>query len=57
MEEIYKNLGAVIGFSILTILLQNFVSDKVSEYFVLLTLLSMLILNSNKLIEFFNSFE
>ena len=57
MQDIYNNLGVVIGFSILTILVQNFVGEKASQYFVLLTLISMLILNSGNVVDFFKSFK
>lgn len=57
MESIYKNLGAVIGFSVVVLLVQNFVGEKASEYTVLFTLLSMLILNVDKVVKVTNSFK
>lgn len=57
MENIYQSLGTIIGFSILVILVQNFIGDKASESFVLITLLSMLILNSTMVVSFFKSFN
>lgn len=52
MQEIYKSMGAVVGFSVLTLIIQNFISDKAAQNFVLLVLLSMLIINSGKLVKF-----
>ena len=57
MKEIYKNLGAVIGFSIVVLLVQSFIGEKAGEYTVLFTLFSMLILNSGKLLTFAESFK
>ena len=54
MEIIYENLGIIIGFSILTILIQNFIGDKASEMFVLVALLSVVLVNSNKISDFLN---
>ena len=52
MEEVYKNLGAVVGFVLIIWLVQNFVSDKVAQNLTLLTLFTMLILNSDKIVNF-----
>lgn len=52
MQEIYKSMGAVVGFSVLTLIIQNFISDKAAQNFVLLVLLSMLIINSGKVVKF-----
>lgn len=57
MESIYRNLGAVIGFSIVVLLVQNFFGEKAGQYTVLFTLFSMLLLNSEKIVNFAESFK
>ena len=57
MESVYKNLGAVIGFSVIALLVQNFVGEKASQYMILLTLFTMLLINSEKLVSFAESFQ
>lgn len=52
MESVYKNLGAVIGFTVIILLIQNFFDDKTAQNVTLLTLFTMLILNANKLVDF-----
>ena len=52
MEIIYENLGVIIGFSVLTLLIQNFISDKASEAMVLMALLSVVLVNSDKITNF-----
>lgn len=52
MQTLYKSMGAIIGFSIIVLLVQNFVSEKAAQYTVLLTLMTMLILNSGKVLDF-----
>ena len=54
MEVIYENLGIIIGFSVLIILIQNFISEKASEAAVLITLISVVLVNSDKLANFLN---
>jgi hypothetical protein len=54
MEIVYENLGIIIGFSVLTLLVQNFISDKASESMVLMALLSVVLVNSDKIREFLN---
>lgn len=49
MEMVYENLGIIIGFSIITLLVQNFIGDKASEALVLMALLSVVLINSNKI--------
>lgn len=56
MESIYKNLGAVIGFSVIVLLVQNFISEKAGEYTVLLTLVTMLLVNVGKFTDFASNF-
>lgn len=48
MENLYNNLGTIIGFAIVVLLVQNFVGEKAGEYTVLFTLFSMLLINSDK---------
>ena len=52
MEIVYENLGIIIGFSVLTILVQNFIGDKASEAMVLMALLSVVLVNASKIKEF-----
>ena len=52
MQIIYENLGIIIGFSFLTILVQNFIGDKASESMVLMALLSVVLVNADKISEF-----
>lgn len=52
MERLYENLGVIVGFSVLVLLIQNFISEKASEAFVLLALISVLLVNSEKITEF-----
>ena len=54
MEIIYENLGVIIGFSVLTLLIQNFIGDKASESMVLMALISVVLVNSNKIRDFLN---
>ena len=57
METIYKSLGAIIGFSVIVLLVQNFVGEKAAEYTVLFTLLTMLLLNVDKVTKITNSLK
>ena len=52
METIYQNLGIIIGFSVLTILVQNFIGEKASESLVLMALLSVVLVNADRIKEF-----
>ena len=51
MQVIYENLGIIIGFSVLTLLVQNFISDKASEALVLMALLSVVLINADRIEE------
>ena len=57
MKSIYDNLGAVISFSIIVLLVQNFIGEKEAEYTVLFTLLGMVLINRNKIIDFLKSWK
>ena len=57
MKVVYNSLGAIIGFTVVVLIIQNFVGEKASQYTVLFTLLGMLILNANKLLSFAKSFK
>ena len=57
MEEVYKNMGFIIGFLVLVLIVQNFFGEKGSEMFVLLILLNMIILNSDKFGSWLYSFK
>ena len=54
MQTLYESMGAIIGFSAVVLVIQNFVGEKAAQYTVLLTLISMLILNSDKILNFAN---
>ena len=49
METIYKSMGAIVGFSVIVLLIQNFIGEKEAQYTVLFTLLSMVLINSGKI--------
>ena len=57
MKTLYESMGAIVGFSVLTLLIQNFVSDKASQYFIALVLVSILIFNSDKIVKFAESIK
>ena len=52
MVTLYENMGTIVGFSILVLLLQNFVGDKASETLVLVVLVSVLLFNADRLRNF-----
>ena len=54
MQSLYESMGAIVGFSAIVLVIQNFVGEKAAQYTVLLTLMSMLILNSDKILNFAN---
>ena len=54
METVYKSMGAIVGFSVIVLVIQNFVGEKAAQYTVLLTLMTMLILNADKVVNFAN---
>ena len=54
MQLLYESMGAIVGFSAIVLVIQNFVGEKAAQYTVLLTLISMLILNSDKILNFAN---
>ena len=45
-----SDLGTIIGFAVIVLLIQNFIGEKAGEYTVLFTLFSMLLINSNKVV-------
>ena len=54
MQSLYESMGAIVGFSAIVLVIQNFVGEKAAQYTVLFTLMSMLILNSDKILNFAN---
>lgn len=52
METIYKSMGAIVGFSVIVLLIQNFIGEKQAQYTVLFTLMGMLLINSDKIVSF-----
>ena len=51
MENVYKNMGTIVGFLIITFLIQSFGGENVSSKMVLFVLFSMIILNADKVKE------
>ena len=51
-ETIYKSMGAIVGFSVIVLLIQNFIGEKQAQYTVLFTLIGMLLINSDKIVSF-----
>lgn len=49
METVYKNTGVIVGFLIITFLIEFFGGDKMSYKMLLFILFSMVILNAEKL--------
>lgn len=47
MEETYKSLGFIIGFLFLIFILETFVGEQASYSLLILTLISMILYNSN----------
>ena len=54
MQTLYESMGAIIGFSAVVMVIQNFIGEKAAQYTVLFTLMGMLILNSDKILNFAN---
>ena len=54
MQTLYESMGAIIGFSAVVLVIQNFIGEKAAQYTVLFTLMGMLILNSDKILNFAN---
>ena len=54
METLYKSMGAIVGFSVIVLVIQNFIGEKAAQYTVLFTLLGMVLLNSDKILNFAN---
>lgn len=49
MENVYKKCGYILGFLILVLFVQQTCGDKVSMYFVGLTLISVAVLNADEI--------
>lgn len=49
MEQFYKDFGFIIGFLVCVLVIQMSFGDKVARGFIVLVLLSMLILNYEKM--------
>lgn len=49
MENVFNNMGTIVGFLIIVFLIQSFGGENVSSKTVLFILFSMVILNANKL--------
>lgn len=52
MKILYDNLSMIIGFLVMTFLIQLFLGDKFAEKSILLILFTMIIINSDSLSDF-----
>ena len=52
MKDFYIDMGFIVGFLILIILMKSFFGEKWADRFLIATLLSMLILNHEKIKRF-----
>ena len=50
MSEFYENIGFIIGFLIMLIVINIFFDEKITFYYLLITLLSMCLLNYEKVL-------
>lgn len=50
METLYNNIGVIIGFLVLVLLVQGFISDKAATAFVTITLLGALVFNADTIV-------
>lgn len=57
MKKFYDDFGFIIGFMFLTLIFSTAFGEKATQYFLLLTLVSMILFNSQKFITFFNSLK
>lgn len=57
MENLYKNMGTILGFLVITFLIGLFGGEKMSSNILILILFSMLILNAEKLKKTLNNFK
>lgn len=55
METLYKNMGIVVGFLILILIVQQFLGDKEASMLVGLTLLGSLLLNIDGIVSMFEN--
>lgn len=55
MKTLYKDLGFVIAFLILVMIVQSFFGEKASKAFLSIVLLSMLVLNYEKFAQWLGS--
>ena len=51
MENVYNNMGVIVGFLIIAFLVQSFGGEKLSSNMLMFVLFSMVILNADKLKE------
>ena len=55
MKTLYEDIGVIMGFLLLVFIVNSLVGEKASEAFCLLTLLTMVILNSGKITSFLSN--
>lgn len=55
IETIYKKLGFIIGFMVLTLIISMVFGEKAQRYFLLSTLFSVIILNADSFNEMFSN--
>lgn len=52
MKQFYKDFGFIIGFLIMSLIIEMAFGEKVQFYFLILVLFSMVILNSTNFVSF-----
>ena len=57
MNNIYNGLGFIIGYLIIMLAFLTIFGEKATEAFLVLTLISMILFNSNKFISLLNSLK
>lgn len=56
MEDLYKSGKFIIGFLVITLIIQTALGEKTSEKMTLFVLLSMLVLNADKFTQYLTDF-
>lgn len=55
MKQFYKDFKFIIGFMVLTLVVQMVAGEKAQRYFLLITLLGMVLMNAEKFNEFLDN--
>ena len=56
MDNLYKSMGAIVGFLIIEIIIATLFDSKTAEKMALFILLGMVLINSNSIISFLEKF-